>query len=90
MTNSNILTINPSADFEDQSEAVRGLLYLVSDGVRASADCATPATIKAICNINEALVSWLDENLPAELMRRASGSSSAATRQSIPFVIAAE
>lgn len=90
MTTSNVFIINPAADFEDQLEAVRGLLFLSSDGVRAMADCVTPSTNQAIRDINSAVVEWLDVNLKAEIKRRSSGPHSARARSLSPLAVAAE
>lgn len=70
MTTSNVFIINDAADFEDQTNAVRGLLHLATNGVRQMEGSFTPAAADAIASINAAVIDWLDHNLADELRRR--------------------
>lgn len=85
MTTSNVFIINHTADFEDQTNAVRGLLHLATNGVRQMEGSFTPAAAEAIVNINAAVIDWLDHNLADELRRRSK--SAVRTR---PALVAAE
>jgi hypothetical protein len=70
MTTSSVLIINPRADFEEQTNAVRNLLQLATDGVLSMDGCFTPAVAEAVSSIHTAVVGWLDHNLADELARR--------------------